>query len=85
MILNQIITQEFLSFTRMSAQTNMDEGTDDLKMCCGHLLASNHEHEHTQCDSVEYDYSVGDLSIELERSSHGGCQAQFFSSPGQNL
>ena len=42
----------------MSAQTNTDEGTDDLKMCCGQLLASNCEHEQTLCDSVEDDYSV---------------------------
>ena len=69
----------------MSAQTNMDEGTDDLKMCCGQLLASNHEHEHTLCNSEEDDYSVEGLSIELERCPHGGCGVQFFSSPDQNL
>ena len=63
----------------------MDERTDDLKMSCGQLLASNHEHEHTMCYSVEDDYSVGGLSVELERCPHGGCGVQFFSSPGQNL
>ena len=68
----------------MSAQINVDEGTEDLRMCCGQLLAINHEHEHTLCDSKEDAYSMGGLSIELERCPHGGCGARFFS-PGQNL
>ena len=50
---------KILSFTGMSPQINTDEGTDNLKLCCGELLASNHEHEHTLCDSVEDDYTVG--------------------------
>ena len=69
----------------MSAQINVDEGTDDLRMCCRQLLASNHEHKHTLSDSEEDDYSVGGLSIKLERCPHGGCGVQLFSSPGQKL
>ena len=72
-------------FCLLSTQINMDEGTNNLKMCYGQLLASNHEHEHTLCDSAEDDYSVGGLSIELERCHHGGCGVQFFSFLGQNL
>ena len=37
----------------MPVQADAEGGTDDLKVCCGQLLASNHEHEHTLCDGVE--------------------------------
>ena len=69
----------------MIVQGDTESGTDDLKVCCGQLLASNHEHEHTLCDGEEDHYRAGGLVIELEGCPHRDCGAQFFSSPSQNL
>ena len=62
-----------------------EEGTDELRGCCGQLLATNRESEHTLCDGVEEAYRVGGLSIELKKCPHPGCGAQFYASPTQNL
>ena len=62
-----------------------EECTDKLQGCCGQLLATNWESEHTLCDGVEEAYRVGGLSIELEKCPHPGCGAQFYASPSQNL
>ena len=62
-----------------------EEGTDELRGCCGQLLATNHEREHTLCDGVEEAYIVGGLSIELEKCPHPGCGGWFYASPTQNL
>ena len=40
-------------FTRMPAQEDLEEGTDELRVCCGQLLATNHEHVHTLYDGGE--------------------------------
>ena len=62
-----------------------EECTDELQGCCGQLLATNRESEHTLYDGVEEVYRVGGLSIELEKCPHPGCGAQFYASPSQNL
>ena len=62
-----------------------EEGTDELRGCCGQLLATNCESEHTLCDGVEEAYKVGGLSIELEKCPHPSCGAWFYASPTQNL
>ena len=73
-------------FTRMPVLEDIEEeGTDELQGCCGQLLATNHESEHTLCDGVEEVYRVGGLSIELEKSPYPGCGAWFYASPTQNL
>ena len=69
----------------MPVQEDLEEGMDELRGCCGQLLATNHECEHTLCDGVEEAYRVGGLSIELEKCPHPGCGVQFYSSPTQNL
>ena len=69
----------------MPVQEGLEEGTDELRGCCGQLLATNCECKHTLCDGVEEPYRVGGLSIELEKCLHPGCGARFYSSPTQNL
>ena len=69
----------------MPVQEDLEEGTDELQGCCGQLLVTNCECEHTLFDGVEEAYRVGGLSIELEKCPHSGCGAQFYSSPTQNL
>ena len=59
----------------MTVQGDAESGTNDLKVCSGQLLASNHEHEHTQFDGEEDSYRVGGLAIELEGCPHRGCRA----------
>ena len=36
-----------------------EECTDKLRGCCGQLLVTNRESEHTLCDRVEEAYRVG--------------------------
>ena len=79
------LEQNLVYFTRMLVQEDLEEGMHELWGCCGQLLATNHECEHTLCDGVEEAYRVGGLSIELEKCPHPGCGAQFYSSPTQNL
>ena len=62
-----------------------EECTDELRGCCGQLLATNQESEHTLGDGVEEVYRVGGLLIELEKCPHPGCGAWFYASPSQNL
>ena len=69
----------------MPVQADAEGGTDDLKICCGQLLASNCKHEHTLCDGEEDFCRVEGLAIELEGCPHRGCEERFFSSPSQNL
>ena len=45
--------RNFIYITRMPVQENLEEGTDELRGCCGQLLVTNHECEHTLCDGVE--------------------------------
>ena len=54
----------------MPVQADAEEGTDDLKVCCGQLLANNREHEHTLCDGEEDSYRAGGLAFELEGCPH---------------
>ena len=79
------LERNLIYFTRMPVQEDSEEGTDELWGCCGQLLVTNYECEHTLCDRVEEAYRVGGLSIELEECPHPGCGAQFYSSPTQNL
>ena len=79
------LERNFIYSTRMPAQEDLEEGTDDLWACCGQLLVTNHEHEHTLCDEEEEPYRVGGLSIELEKCPHPNCGVQFYSSPTRNL
>ena len=72
-------------FTRMPVQEDLEEGTNELQKCCGQLLATNREWEHTLCGGVEKAYGVGGLSTELEKCPHPGCGAWFYFSPTQNL
>ena len=65
----------------MPVQEDLEEGTDELSGCCGRLLATNHECEHTLCDRVKEAYRVGGLLIELEKCPHPGGGAQFYASP----
>ena len=69
----------------MPVVEDIEEGTDELRGCCGQLLATNCKCEHTLCDGVEEAYRVGGLSIELEKCPHPGCGAWFYASPTQNL
>ena len=69
------LERNLIYFTRMSAQEDLEEGTDELRGCCGQLLATNHKCEHTLCDGVEDPYRVGGLSIELEKCPHPGSGA----------
>ena len=62
-----------------------EEGTDELRGCCGQLLAASRESKHMLCDGVEEAYRVGGLLIELEKCPHPGCGAQFYAFPTQNL
>ena len=62
-----------------------EEGTDELQGCCGQLLATNQESEHTLCDGVEEVYRVEGLLIELEKCPHPCCGAWFYASLTQNL
>ena len=85
--MNQFLCLErnFIYSTRMPAQEDLEEGMDDLQICCGQLLVTNHEHEHTLCDEEEKPHRVGGLSIKLEKFPHPRCGVQFYSSPTQNL
>ena len=76
---------KIIYFTRTPVQEDLEEGRDELRGCCGQLLATNCKCEHTLCDGVEEPYRVGGLSIELEKCPHPGCGGQFYSSPSQNL
>ena len=67
------LERNLIYFTRMSAREDLKEGTDELQGCCGQLLATNHQCEHTLCDGGEEPYRVGGLSIELEKCPHPGC------------
>ena len=69
----------------MPVQEDLEESTDELQGCCGQLLATNRECEHTLCDGVEEAYRVGGPPIELEKCPGPGCDAWFYSSPTQNL
>ena len=69
----------------MPVQEDLEEGTDELRGCCGQLLATNRDCEHTLCDGVEEACRVGGLSIELEKCPHPGCGARFYASLTQNL
>ena len=69
----------------MPVLEDLEEGTDKLQGCCGQLLATNRECEHTLCDGVEEAYRVGGLSIELEKCPHPGFDARFYAFPNQNL
>ena len=79
------LERNLIYFTRMPAQEDLDEGMDELQVCCGQLLANNREHEHTLCDGGEEPHRVGGLSIKLEKCPHPSCGVQFYSSPTQNL
>ena len=50
----------------MPEQTEVVEGKDELRVCCGQLLVSNYRHEHMLCDGEEELYRVGGLTIELD-------------------
>ena len=51
----------------MPVLEDIEEGTDELRGCCGQLLVTNCECEHTLCDGVEEAYRVRGLLIELEK------------------
>ena len=81
-----ILKENFIHFTRMPVLEDIEEECmDELRECCGKLLATDRESEHTLCDRVEEVDWVGGLSIELEKCPHPGCGARFYASPGQNL
>ena len=61
----------------MPAQEDLEEGTDELRVCCRQLLVTNHEHEHTLCDGGEEPCRVGGLSIKLEKCPHPSCGGDF--------
>ena len=82
---NSYLERNFIYFTRTPVQEDLEEGIDELQGCCGQLLVTNRECEHTLCDGAEEPYRVGGLSIELEKYPHPGCGGQFYSSPTQNL
>ena len=66
---NSCLERNFIYFTRMQVQEDLEEGMDELWGCCGQLLVTNHECEHTLCDGVEEPYRVGGLSIMLWRNA----------------
>ena len=53
------LERNLIHFTRMPVQKDLEEGTDELWECCGQLLVTNCECEHTLCDRVEEPYRVG--------------------------
>ena len=61
-------------------QEDIGVGMDELRMCCGQLLAEKRDVEHSLCDGEEDSYRVGGLTIELESCPHRGCRARFLSS-----
>ena len=69
------LERNLIYFTRMPAQEDMEEGTDELWICCRQLLVTNHEHEHTLCDGGEEPHRVRGLSIKLEKCPHPSCRA----------
>ena len=59
----------------MPAQDDVKEGTDELMACCGQLLASDRDQEHSLCDGKEDPYKIGCLATEMEGCPHRGCGA----------
>ena len=43
----------------------LKEETDELMACCGQLLASDRDQEHSLCDGKEDPYRIGGLAIEM--------------------
>ena len=65
--------REFYFYTRMPVLEDIkEECMDELMECCGKLLATNWESEHTLCNGVEDAYRVGRLLIKLEKCPHPG-------------
>ena len=78
--------KNLIYFTRMPAQEDLEDGMDELRICCGQFLASDRDHEHWLCDGEKDSYRVGGgLAIEMEGCPHRGCRARFFSLSAQNL
>ena len=69
----------------MPVQDDVKEGTDELKACCGQLLACDRDQEHSLCEGKEDPYRIGGLAIEMVGCPHRGYVPRFFSSPMQNL
>ena len=81
-----ILKENFIYFTRMPVLEDIEEECiHKLQECCGQLLATNRESEHTLCDGLEEVYRVGGLLIELEKCPCPGCGTRFYASPSQNL
>ena len=62
-----------------------DDPHDELKICCGQLIAKEASWKHKLCDGNEEDYHVGGLVIELERCPHIGCGSCFTMNPLKNI
>ena len=52
------LERNLIYFTRMPVQEDLEEGMDELRGCCGQLLATNPKCEHMLCDGVEEAYRV---------------------------